>query len=160
MSFFFGLCGPLSLSSSRPEDEYIVSRLSFSQLVEIIHADFHGLPSSRAIVFSLVMSRMPGNLSKPGSGLLSQWVRHVSLLLPALVYHLSYLSAQRRLPGNQDASCWPATAEFFLCYLLRQNCDAQLQISSTFKSCSGERCETHDGYKTAHMSPSRLNCVA
>ena len=36
--------------------------------------------------------RKGNNLTGPGSRLLSQRVRHFSLLLPALVYHLSYLT--------------------------------------------------------------------
>ena len=37
----------------------------------------------------------PGNILGPGSGLLRMWVRHVSLLPPALLYYPSYLSAKR-----------------------------------------------------------------
>ena len=40
----------------------------------------------------LAMFGKPGTLVRPGSGLLSQWLRHVSLLLPALVYYLPYLT--------------------------------------------------------------------
>ena len=37
--------------------------------------------------------------------------------------------------------------------LCLRNHDAQLCISSTFKNCSGERCETHDGEKISTYFP-------
>ena len=51
----------------------------------MILTEVQGLPSSCAIMVFLVMFKIPGHLIGPGSGLLSKWVRHVSLLLPTLV---------------------------------------------------------------------------
>ena len=48
-------------------------------------------------LFLLVMFRTLDNLIGPGSGLLNQQVRHVYLLLPPLVYYLSYLTEIKTL---------------------------------------------------------------
>ena len=49
MGFFFGHCGLPPLPPSRSWIEYTVPRFSFSQLVEMIHTDFQGLPTSCTI---------------------------------------------------------------------------------------------------------------
>ena len=58
----------------------------------------------------LEMFQTRGNIIRSGSGLLSQWVTHVSLLLPALVYFLSYLTGQR---SNQLSHTGQGSATFF-----------------------------------------------
>ena len=95
MGFFFGHCGSPTLPPSRPCDEYTVSRFSFCQLMEMLHMDFQRLPCSCTIIVFLVFG-IPGNLTEPGSGLLSEQVRHVSSLLPALVCCLTYLTKSCR----------------------------------------------------------------
>ena len=55
-----------------------VSRFSFSQLVEMIHTDFQGLPPS----YTILLFVMPGSLIGLGSGLLGQ---QVSLLLSSCI---------------------------------------------------------------------------
>ena len=60
--------------------------------MEGIQTKFQGLPLSGATVVLHGILRRPGNLIGPGSGLLSGQVRRVSLLHPALVYYLSYLT--------------------------------------------------------------------
>ena len=60
--------------------------------------DFHGFrpPVPCSIMVLPVLFQMPGSLIGLGSGLLGQWVGFVFLLLPALVYYVSYRSAKRR----------------------------------------------------------------
>ena len=65
MRFFFGHCGPPPLLPSRPWDEYTVSRFSFSQLVEMIHIDFQGLPLSYTIIVSLVQDTWQPYWTRP-----------------------------------------------------------------------------------------------
>ena len=54
MDIFLGNSSTPLLSPSRPWDEYTGSRFSFSQLAEMIHTDFQGLPLSYTIIVSLV----------------------------------------------------------------------------------------------------------
>ena len=47
----------------------------------------------------------PGNIIRPGSGLLSSWVRHDSLLLPAVVYSPSYLPSLEHAVKPRSVVC-------------------------------------------------------
>ena len=55
------------------------------------YIEFQGLPFFLANSVSCDVGT-PGNIIRPGSGLLNWRVGHVSFLLPALVYYSFYLS--------------------------------------------------------------------
>ena len=76
------------LSFSASKDFVLVNEIATEP--PFLSTEFQGLLSPAPSL--LVMFRTPGNLIGLGSGLLSQQVRRVSLLLPALVYYLSHLA--------------------------------------------------------------------
>ena len=96
LGFFFRLQGPPPLPPSRPWDESTVSK-AFSHTVETIHR----ISRTPLLLCSHGVSCVvgtPGNIIGSSLGLLSEWVRHVSLLLPVMVCCLSYLTETSR-PG-------------------------------------------------------------
>ena len=72
MGFFFGHCRPILFPFPGLGMNTQSQGFPFSQLVEVIHTDFQGLPTSLTIIVFFMLCGMPDGLIEPGSGLLGQ----------------------------------------------------------------------------------------